>query len=410
MKKFNKIFYSFLFLFLAVALFSLNLTSTQAEEKPKKEKPHKEVCGFKGDDVVRCHARVVTDDKGNPQVAPFASSPAGYGPAQFRGAYNLGGASSSGRILAIVDAFDHPNIKSDLDVYSSTFGLSILPDCSGLIKDSLIPCFQKLAQDGSTNYPTVVDQSWALEIALDVEVAHAVCPDCKILLVEANDNTYGNLMSAIDQAVSQGAAVVSNSYGSGEFSSETFFDSHFKVPGIAFTFSSGDSGYGTGYPAASRYVTAVGGTTLYVNSDNSYNSEVVWSGTGSGCSLFESKPGWQTDRCPRRTIADVSADADPNTGAAVYDTVSYFGQTGWFQVGGTSLSSPIIAAVYALKGVPTGVRANSLPYLNSPSTNLHDVIYGNNGGCNRRAKYLCTARVGYDGPTGLGTPKGIDAF
>lgn len=408
MKKLSLIFFGFVILFLAIAFIGLNSISTvKAEEKPKKEKPHKEVCGPKGDDVARCHARVIVDDKGKPQVT---SGPTGYGPAQFQGAYSLGGASSSGRILAVVDAFDHPNIKSDLDFYGNTFGLPNLPTCSGPIKDSPIPCFQKVDQNGGTNYPSV-DSGWALEIALDVEAARAVCPDCKILLVEATTNSYYDLMTAVDRAVTMGAKVVSNSYGSGEFSSETLFDSHFNVPGIAFTFSSGDSGYRTGYPAASKYVTAVGGTSLYVNSDNSYKSEVVWSGSGSGCSLYESKPVWQKDGgCARRMIADVSADADPNTGAAVYDTVSYGGQTGWFQVGGTSLSAPIIAGVYALKGIPAGTAANSLPYLNSPSTNLHDVIFGSNGRCRRQPQYFCNAIVGFDGPTGLGTPKGINGF
>jgi subtilase family serine protease len=203
-----------------------------------------------------------------------------------------------------------------------------------------------------------------------------------------------------------GAKVVSNSYGSSEFSSETQFDSHFNKNGIAFTFSSGDSGYGTSYPAASQYVTAVGGTTLNMIG-NSYISETVWSGSGSGCSLYEPKPIWQTDTgCTKRTIADVSAVADPSTGAAIYSSVSYLGNRGWFQVGGTSLSAPIIAGIYALGGVPAGSKANSLPY--AQVNLLRDITSGNNGNCN--SSYLCTGVVGYDGPTGLGSPNGASAF
>ncbi len=358
-------------------------------------------------EVARCHARVVVNEGGQPEAS---TSPTGYGPLQFQKAYNLG-ASSSGRILAIVDAFDHPNIKSDLDLYSSKYGLPILPNCQAAIASSLVPCFQKVDQAGGTSYPST-NSSWALEIALDVEVAHGVCPDCKLLLVEATDNSYDNLMKAVDQVVAMGATVVSNSYGSNEFSSEIDFDSHFNHPGVAFTFSSGDGGYGnSSYPAASKYVTAVGGASLQLNVDSSYASETAWSGTGSGCSLYETKPSWQKDNgCTKRTIADVSADGDPSTGAAVYDSVPYVGQTGWFQVGGTSLASPIIAGAYAIKGVLSGTQANSLPYLNSPSTNLHDVKAGNNGNCNKKYKYLCSGVVGYDGPTGLGTPKGAGGF
>jgi len=205
------------------------------------------------------------------------------------------------------------------------------------------------------------------------------------------------------------ADVISNSYGSGEFSGETSYDSHFNHPGIAITFSSGDNGYGVEYPASSKYVTAVGGTTLNLNSNSTYNSETVWSGTGSGCSAFELKPTWQKDNlCSKRTVADVSADADPNTGAAVYDSVKFQGQSGWFKVGGTSLSSPLVAAVYALAGVPSGSSANSLPYSSGNSTNLHDIVSGSNGSC--RGTYLCTGVSGYDGPTGLGTPNGLAAF
>jgi subtilase family serine protease len=253
------------------------------------------------------------------------------------------------------------------------------------------------------------DAGWALEISLDVEVAHAICPNCQILLVEASSNQFSDLGAAVDTAARLGANVISNSYGGSEFSSETSaaYDGHFNRPGIAITVSSGDSGYGVQYPAASRYVTAVGGTTLRLTSSNTRLSETTWSGAGSGCSAYEPKQSWQSDPgCSRRTVADVSADADPSTGASVYDTTRYQGQTGWYKVGGTSLSAPIVAGVYALAGNAGSTTYGSYPY--SHASSLFDVVSGSNGSCG--GSYLCTAVAGYDGPTGLGTPNGLGGF
>ena len=367
-------------------------------------RPHRMVCDASGDEV-HCDARVVTDGRGNPDVTPKVVS--GTTPVQLLRAYNLSGLAVGTPIIAIVDAYDNPNIANDLQVYSATMGIPGLPMCSGTIANSATPCFKKVNQRGSSSPPSR-NQGWGLEIAHDVEAAHAVCQNCSILLVEASSASYSNLMAAVDMAVGLGATVVSNSYGSNEFSGETSYDSHFNRPGIAFTVSSGDNGYGVEYPAASRYVTAVGGTSLYFNPDGSYNSEAAWGGAGSGCSSYESKPSWQTDsNCARRTVADISAVADPNTGAAVYDSYGYGGQKGWFVIGGTSLAAPVIAAVYALGGaIPAGAAANSLPYA-SPSS-LHDITVGSNGSCG--GIYLCTSLSGFDGPTGLGTPNGVGAF
>jgi hypothetical protein len=157
----------------------------------------------------------------------------------------------------------------------------------------------------------------------------------------------------------------------------------------------------------SSNVTVVGGTTLTLNSNNTYKSETVWSAAGSGCSTYEPKPTWRADtECVRRTVADVAADADPNTGAAIYDSVRYQGRSGWFQVGGTSLSSPLIAAVYGLAGNAASTTDGSYPYGHTSS--LHDVTSGSSGSCG--GSYLCTGKVGYDGPTGNGTPNGSTAF
>lgn len=390
-------------------------TNSQAETSGNSSiarEMHVPACpGPASEGAARCHARVIVRDQ-KPGGSITSTNPIGYGPKEFRSAYNLSGFATNGHpVIAIVDAYDNPYIQNDLNAYSKAMGIAPLPACSGSILGSSVACFKKVNQSGASSPLPRANQGWALEIALDVQVAHAVCENCSILLVEAKSSNYTDLMAAVDRAVAMGASVVSNSYGSNEFSGETTYDSHFNHPGVAFTVSSGDSGYGAQYPAASRYVTAVGGTTLYLNGDGSYNSETTWSGSGSGCSAYESKPAWQTDAgCANRTIADVSADADPGTGAAIYDSYGYNGVRGWFKVGGTSLSAPLVAGVYALaQGSGVGVGAtelNKIPYANA--SQLHDVTNGSNGSCS--IPYLCTAVTGYDGPTGLGTPFGILGF
>ncbi len=212
--------------------------------------------------------------------------------------------------------------------------------------------------------------------------------------------------------MSLGAKFVSNSYGGSESSSDPTYDTdYYNHPGVAVTASAGDDGYGVEYPAASQYVTAVGGTSLSTASNSRGWTETVWGssaggeGTGSGCSADDAKPSWQKDTgCSQRTNNDVSAVADPNTGVAVYDSYS---EGGWLEVGGTSASSPIIASTFALAGTPAaGTYPSSYPYSHTP--NLFDVTSGANGSCS--PAYLCTAETGYDGPTGLGTPDGIAAF
>jgi len=341
-----------------------------------------------------CHSHVSTDETGNPLAA---AAPAGYGPVQFRTGYGLTASGTSSTTIAVVDAYDDPAVENDLGVYSAQFGLPKCTTANG--------CFKKVNQTGGTSYPAK-NAGWALEISLDVQIAHAICPNCKILLVEANTNSLSDLLKAEDFAIAH-AKITSNSWGGDEFSGEIAYDTHFNHVGHPITFSSGDGGYRVEYPASSQYVTAVGGTTLTLNSNNTYKIETVWSGTGSGCSAYEPKPTWQKDAgCVRRTVADVAADANPTTGAAVYDSFGYNGRSGWFKVGGTSLSSPIIAAVYALAGNAASTVDASYPY--SHRSALHDVISGTNGSCG--GSYLCSAKTGYDGPTGTGTPKGTGAF
>lgn len=364
---------------------------------------HARVCAKDfSDAVASCDAHVLTDANGK---AKNFASPSGYGPAQFRAAYGINTPASK-KIIAIVDAYNDPNIKSDLDIYDNQYFLGLFPTCTGSVTSSSSACFQKVDQRGGTRYPAT-NAGWALEISLDVEIAHGACPSCSILLVEADSSSFGNLLTAENRAGIMGADVISNSWGGNEFSGETSYDSNFSGKTMPITFSSGDSGFGVEYPAASRYVTSVGGTSLSM-AGLSYVAERAWSGAGSGCSLYESKQFWQTDAgCANRTVADVSADADPGTGAAVYDSVRFSGQSGWFQVGGTSLAAPLVAAVYAVgASLPSGITGNHMPYTNTSA--LHDVISGSNGSCG--GSYLCTSKPGYDGPTGLGTPNGSSAF
>nr|WP_246214162.1 S53 family peptidase [Kitasatospora viridis] len=349
-------------------------------------------------------ARAARADLASPDASADATV-SGYGPSDIQSAYNLASAASSngaGETVAIVDAQDDPNAESDLAAYRSQFGL---PECS-----SANGCFSKVDENGGTNYPSP-DSGWAGEISLDLDMVSATCPNCNILLVEATSASTQDLGTAVNQAVSMGAKFVSNSYGGSESSDETSADSsYYNHPGVAITASAGDSAYGVEYPAASPYVTAVGGTSLTQDSSARGWSESVWGtsateGTGSGCSAYEAKPSWQTDSgCSNRTVADVSAVADPATGVAVYDT---YQASGWNVYGGTSASSPIIASVYALAGNP-GANTTPAADLYANTSALNDVTTGSNGTCD--PSYLCTAGPGYDGPTGLGTPNGTAAF
>ena len=387
----------------ACLVLGLGAGSAQSASRDQPRRDHdrgrwfEHTCTQAPDGFAACGAQVVTDSSGVPLAGGLPPSGA-YGPAQFHTAYNLpaGIASPGAKTIAIVDAYDDPNIAADLAYYDSVYGL---PDLNSY--GSGTPWFRKVNQTGGTSYPAR-NTGWGLEIALDVETAHEICQNCNILLVEASSNSYANLGAAENEAVALGANVVSNSYGGSDSSSDTSYDSYYNHPGVVITASTGDSGYGVEYPASSPYVVAVGGTTLNLNSDNTYASEAAWVDGGSGCSANEkAKPSWQHDSgCPTRMVADVSADADPNTGAAVYDT---YGYSGWVQVGGTSLSSPLVASVYALSGNTTN---GSAPY--GDPGDLHDVTSGSNGSCS--TAYFCTAGPGYDGPTGLGTPNGTTAF
>lgn len=293
------------------------ISSTGAEARFE----HARVCPGAAVGTARCHSWVRVDGTGAPMIT---SGPSGYGPADLQSAYAVAGLSSTGTI-AIVDAYNDPNAEADLGVYRSQYGLPACTTANG--------CFRKVGQTGGAVPGN--NASWSQEISLDLDMASAICPTCKILLVEANSASFANLSAAVDQAARMGANAISNSYGGPEYSTETSDQSHYNHPGIAITVSSGDNGYGVEFPAASQYVTAVGGTHLVRSSTARGWTETVWSGAGSGCSAYISKPSWQLDTgCSRRTVADVSAIGDPNTGVAVYDSYAYRGRSGWMVFGG----------------------------------------------------------------------------
>jgi subtilase family serine protease len=342
-----------------------------------------------------CHALVRTDVA----ARPAAATPSGYVPADLQSAYKLPSATAGGgQTVAIVDAFDDPTAEADLGVYRSTFGLPPCTTANG--------CFRKIDQRGGTNYPRK-DAGWAAEISLDLDMVSAACPNCGIVLVEADSNSFANLGAAENRAASLNPAAISNSWG-GSDAADSTYGAFFNHPGIAITVSSGDAGYGVEYPASSHYVTAVGGTSLTRASNSRGWSESAWSGAGSGCSTLNAILSAQDPAvtgCSKRAVADVSAVADPNTGVAVYDTTRVQGRSGWLVFGGTSASAPIIASVYALAGNTASID-NNYPYAHASA--LFDVTTGSNGTC--PTSQWCHAGTGWDGPTGLGTPNGTGAF
>lgn len=332
------------------------------------------------------------------------TAPGGLTPAQVRKAYNFGNNEwlGAGQVIGIVDAFDDPNIEADLNVFSNQFGLPACTTANG--------CFKKVYAAGKK---PKTNAGWSLEIALDVEWAHAMAPAAKIMLVEAANSSMNALMNAVKVAVQEGATVVSMSWGGSEFAGETDFDSYFTASGVTFTTASGDSGNGTSYPSASPNVLAVGGTTLSLSSGGDYASESAWSGSGGGISTYETEPAYQSklpipnNTTKMRGIPDVSYNADPNAGYSVYDSVSYQGNKGWFVVGGTSAAAPQWAAFIADANSALGKNidgAIELLYgaaIKNYALDYNDITSGSNGSCG----YVCEARKGYDYVTGLGTPR-----
>jgi len=320
--------------------------------------------------------------------------PAGYGPSDLRSAYAI--TTDGTTTIAIVDAYGYANAESDLAVYRAQYGLPACTTANG--------CFKKVNQSGQqSNYPRD-NTGWAQESALDLDMASAMCPGCKLVLVEARTASFSDLATAVNTAASlPSVTVISNSYGGGETGSATY-EPAYNHPGKAITVSTGDSGYGVQFPASSPHVIAVGGTHLTRGGGTRGWTETAWSSGGSGCSSVYAKPGFQTDAlCTKRMEADVSAVGDPATGVAVYGPTSRRGSA-WLVFGGTSVSAPLIAGIYGV----TGHTPNGADSIYAHLGSLNDVTSGTNGSCG--GTYFCTAQPGYDGPTGNGTPNGTGAF
>jgi hypothetical protein len=338
-------------------------------------------------------------------------------PADLRAAYGLTSASQSrgaGETVAVVVAYDDPHVAADLRRYRELYGLGT---CSG---GTTAPCFTVLNQDGQTSpLPAAAGAGWADEAALDVEMVAAICPKCRIDLLEARSASLADLGVA-ENSAARVARFISNSWSGPDFPGESAFDAaYFNHPGVAITFAAGDDGYAAAYPASSQLVTAVGGTYLERDGSGAWH-EVTWSGqsqghgtgTQSGCSSGEPKPAWQSDPgCANRTENDVAAVADAPDGVEYYSSSSDC--AGSCQAHGTSIGPPVIAAVYALAGTPQpGTYPAQYPYLRASA--LHRVRAGADGTCEPARRYLCDAGDslgdGYNGPDGWGTPDGTAAF
>lgn len=351
--------------------------------------------------TARCHAHIVSDSRGNHLTWTFGRNamrnvtPSGYSPSTLRSAYKVTATGSPGTVIAIVDAYGYNNAETDMGVYRSMYGLPACTSANG--------CFAKYNENGvKGNYPTQ-NVGWGQETALDLDMASAMCPNCKIILIEASSASYADLATAVNTAAALGAHVISNSYGGGEAGTQPY-ESAYNHPGVAITASSGDSGYGVQFPASSPHVIATGGTSLYAADNSRGWTETAWSDGGSGCSAVYAKPTWQKDPlCTMRMEADLSAVADPSTGVAVYapETATV---SAWMVFGGTSVAAPLIGGIYGANGGSVSYASNIYAH----TTLLFDVVAGSNGRCG--GTYFCTAGAGYDGPTGFGTPNGSTAF
>jgi subtilase family serine protease len=336
-----------------------------------------------------------------------ANAAGGFGANDLRTAYGITAQGTKNKVIAIVDAYHSATAFDDVTEYRTTFGLPTMLNCSAVKppKGSKSPCFYQLNQSGlADTSPTTTNAGWAQEIALDIEMASAICPKCSVLLVEANTATNKDLSAAVATAGDfAGVVAISNSYGGPDNTEPT--DSPYAAAaanGIAVVASSGDSGYAVNAPASYASVIGVGGTNLKVDTKGSWASETVWSMAGSGCSKLNPTPAWQdasVTKCPGKSTVDVSAVADPATGVKVF--VDGF----WYEFGGTSASAPIIAALFALKN---NFGDSAATYLYTNAAALHDILSGTTGRC--RPAIWCTAGIGFDGASGLGSPNTAAAF
>lgn len=327
----------------------------------------------------------------------------GMTPAQLRSFYGV--ASTGGHdVIAIIDAFDYPTALKDFNVFASMFGLPLENSSSATASTNKV--FQVVY--AGKKKPRA-NAGWAEEAALDIEWAHAMAPGAKIVLVEADSASLTDLFRAVDVAAAiSGVKQISMSWGCSEFSGETSYDSHFKVSGPVFFAASGDTGGVVIYPSCSPYVVAAGGTSVTTSSAGVLTAETAWSSGGGGNSTYVARPSWQTSVSmtgARRGVPDISSNADPNTGVAVYDSTPYQGYSGWMVFGGTSVSSPCLAGmtnVSAVSYTSTTAFLTSLytHYLNTSSV-FRDITSGSNG---------FSALTGWDYATGVGVPTGASSF
>jgi hypothetical protein len=363
-------------------------------------------CGTAARGHARCFALIRVDRAATAAALRAdlgAKTPPGFGATNLESAYSLPVSDGSGQTVALVDAYNDPTAESDLAVYRAEYGLPPCTTANG--------CFTKVNESGKKGSYPPTDDGWAVEESLDLDMVSAACPNCHILLVEGTSSLVTDLATSEVTAASLGAGSMSNSYGLDEFGGMQAFYADYHPAHATVVASSGDLGFTAAqFPAVAPGVTAAGGTSLYKSGNRRGWVEHAWSGASSGCSAYAKKPAFQaavSPHCTMRTVADVSSVADPDTGLAVYDSTPnpYGLKPGWIVVGGTSAASPFIAGVIGLAGNGTTFHT---AWLYSHPQFLNDVTVGSNGFCG--GDYLCTAKKGYDGPTGMGTPNGIGAF
>ncbi|HEY3939113.1 MAG TPA: S8 family serine peptidase [Bryobacteraceae bacterium] len=378
------------------ALLTLAIASSANAQQVQRDGSvyYKAVCPPVSWEMARCEALIITDSQGNP-LARAKPPISGLTPSDLRSAYKITATGQSSTIIAIVDAGGYPTddhgsrAESDMAAYRAQFQLPACTSKSG--------CFEIFNQNGEQNHYPRINGDWPVEQALDLDMASAMCPNCTIYLIEGNKPSFKDLGQSVNVAAQLGAHVISNSYCGTEARGDKLFAGYYNHPGVAVTAGAGDDGYGMCAPADMPTVIAVGGTNLTTDANKRGWTETVWSGTGSGCSTLFNKPKWQTDSgCSMRTNDDVAADA--GTAVAIY----YNGS--WNEVFGTSVATPLVGGIFA----DNGGKVDAAHTIYAHTKRLFDVTTGSNGTCS--PAYLCTGEVGYDGPTGNGTPDGIRAF
>ncbi len=326
------------------------------------------------------------------------------------------GSAGTGQVVGVVVVGDYALAESDLGVYRSYFGLPPCTTANG--------CLSKIGA-GSAGQPSPPASSdsvsalattpgtagWAAETDIDTQLISATCPNCNIKIAEAASDSLADLSNAVVAAINANATIVSASFGAPESAEDrSYYAAYNNYQNVKVVAAAGDWGYGVYFPASDPFVIAAGGTTIAVNADSSI-SEYAWSGTSSGCSTVFGQRGWQSawalpPGCDKRVVADAAAVGDPDTGVAIYDSSLNGVSGGWAIFGGTSVSAPIIAGLYALSGDTQRNRGAQTMY--SARSSFLNVTSGSNGTCN--PVYLCTAGPGYNGPTGIGVPQGLSGF